>query len=136
MQNIEQIPPELTLKLRQKELYPNLDLEKVKLSEDDNGIHLGLFHENRLITVVSLFITGKSLQFRKLATDSRYQKQGFGTQMIKYIINFAREEQLNKIWCNARESAEGFYSKLGFKATDEKFIKNGIPYLIMEMELD
>ena len=56
--------------------------------------------------------------------------------MIKYIINFAREEQLNKIWCNARESAEGFYSKLGFKATDEKFIKNGIPYLIMEMELD
>ncbi len=55
MNDIEHITQELTWKLRQKELYPDLPIEAIKLVEDDLGTHLGLFYQNRLATVVSLF---------------------------------------------------------------------------------
>lgn len=135
-QNIEQITQELTWKLRQKELYPDLPIEAIKLPEDDLGVHLGLFYENRLVTVVSLFENNNQLQFRKLATDSRYQNKGLGSKMINYVLDYAKERNLEKVWCNARSTATGFYLKLGFVYTGSKFSKNGIDYVIMEKTLD
>ena len=136
MSSIEQITQELTWKIRQKELNPELPLSEIKLEEDDSGIHLGLFHDNKLITVVSLFEYGDELQFRKFATDSNYQRMGFGKQMLAYILEYAREKQFKKVWCNARSSASKFYQIFGFKETDKTFSKNGIEYMIMELKLE
>jgi predicted GNAT family N-acyltransferase len=129
---IEQIRQELTWAIRQKELNPELPLNEIKLPEDDLGIHLGLFHDNKLITVVSLFQRGDDLQFRKFATLSNYQKQGFGRQMMQYIMEFAIQFNCKRVWCNARVSAITFYQKYGMQTTNETFSKNGIDYVIME----
>ena len=136
MHSIEQITQELTWRIRQKELNPELPLSEIKLEEDDSGIHLGLFHDNKLITVVSLFEYGYELQFRKFATDSNYQRMGFGKQMLAYILEYAREKRFKKVWCNARSSASKFYQIFGFKETDKTFSKNGIDYIIMELKLE
>ena len=136
MSSIEQITQELTWKIRQKELNPELPISEIKLEEDDSGIHLGLFHDNKLITVVSLFEYAYELQFRKFATDSNYQRMGFGKQMLAYILEYAREKQFKKVWCNARSSASKFYQIFGFKETDKTFSKNGIEYMIMELKLE
>jgi len=135
LHSIEQITQELTWKIRQKELNPELPLSEIKLKEDDSGIHLGLFHDNKLITVVSLFEYGDELQFRKFATDSQYQRMGFGKQMLAYVLDYAKEKQFKKVWCNARSSASKFYQIFGFLETDETFSKNGIDYVIMELKL-
>jgi GNAT superfamily N-acetyltransferase len=129
---IEQIRQELTWAIRQKELNPELALSGIKLPEDDSGMHLGLFHDNKLITVVSLFQRGYDLQFRKFATLLTYQKQGFGKQMMQYIIDFAIQFNCKRVWCNARVSAVPFYQKFGMQITDETFSKNEIDYVIME----
>lgn len=134
MHSIEQITQELTWAIRQKELNPELPLSAIKLPEDDLGMHLGLFHQNKLITVVSLFEYGKELQFRKFATDSNYQRMGFGKQMMNYILAYADENQFTKVWCNARTSASNFYKLFGFIETPETFSKNGIDYVIMKRE--
>ena len=136
MYPIEQITQQHTWKIRQKELNPELPLSEIKLEEDDSGIHLGLFHDNKLITVVSLFEYGDELQFRKFATDSNYQRMGFGKQMLAYILEYAREKQFKKVWCNARSSASKFYQIFGFQETDKTFSKNGIEYMIMELKLE
>ena len=41
-----------------------------------------------------------------------------------------------KIWCNARVSAAGFYSKFGFIQTNQRSVSNGIDFVIMELQLD
>jgi ribosomal protein S18 acetylase RimI-like enzyme len=134
--SIEQITPILTLKIRQAELYPNLTLKEVQLDEDEEGLHFGYFHENKLISVVSCFEKDdKSMQFRKFATLKEYQHKGFGTALLKYVLAFAEEQKTKRIWCNARTTAIGFYQKLGLKETDIKFYKDGNDYVIMEKEL-
>lgn len=136
MYSIEQITQELTWAIRQKELNPELPLSAIKLPEDDLGIHLGLFHENKLITVVSLFKYGEDLQFRKFATDSNYQRLGFGKQMLAYVLEYAKEKEFKKVWCNARTSASQFYQIFGFLETNKTCSKNGIDYVIMELKIN
>ena len=130
--HIEQITQELTWPIRQAELNPELPISAIKLDEDDLGTHLGLFHNNQLITVISLFLYGSELQFRKFATSKAYQSKGFGSQMMTYILDYAAQQQIKKVWCNARSTATHFYEKFGFLATPETFTKNNICYIIME----
>lgn len=134
--SIEQIPPAATLRLRQAELYPDLPFEELILPEDEKGIHFGLFHQDRLISVVSCFLKTDEMQFRKFATQKTFQHQGFGSELLRYIIRFAETENKKKIWCNARSSATNFYKKFGMIETDEKFSKDDIDYIIMEKELN
>jgi predicted GNAT family N-acyltransferase len=136
MTQIEQIRHELTWSLRQKELYPGLPIHEMKLNEDLEGIHFGLFQDNQLISVVSVFDKDNSLQFRKFATSKEYQHKGYGTALLNYIIAYAIQEKKSSIWCNARVSATGFYKKFGFTETDEKFNRSGINYIIMKKELN
>ncbi len=135
MSHIEQIPPYLTWKIRHKVMYPDLSFDKVILPDDDDGIHLGLFDENVLISVVSLFRTDDSMRFRKFATLSEYQHKGYGSEILRYLIEYARGAGCSHIWCNARKSASGFYSKFGFIETGETSHANGHDYVIMERAL-
>ena len=135
MNHIEQIPPYLIWKIRHKVMYPELDFEKVILSNDDDGIHLGLFDNKTLISVVSLFRIGSSMQFRKFATLSEYQHKGYGSEILNYLLEYSKNEGCDYIWCNARKSASEFYSKFGFIETGKTSSANGHDYVIMEKDL-
>ena len=135
--SIEQIPPAATLRVRQAELYPKLLLKKLQLEEDEDGIHFGLFYQNKLTSVVSCFDRGNGvIQFRKFATLKEFQHQGFGSALLTYIFAYAEEQKSHKIWCNARSTATNFYKKFGMVETDQKFSKDDIDYIILEKELN
>lgn len=132
MSHIEQIAPELTWRIRRQVLYPDLEFGKAILDNDDEGMHLGLFDQNKLISVVSLFRHDSNMQFRKFATLAEYQRQGYGTELLKYLIGIAESEFCTRIWCNARKNASGFYTKFGFTETGTTYQKNGHDFVIME----
>jgi GNAT superfamily N-acetyltransferase len=129
---IEQIRPELTWQLRRDILYPALTKREMEMEEDVDGIHFGLFTENKLAGVVSLFQNGTAFQFRKLAVDSSFQHKGLGTLLVNYITQYAEENGGTLIWCNARVDAVAFYLKLGFAQTGRFFTKKEIDYEVME----
>jgi GNAT superfamily N-acetyltransferase len=132
MIHIEQIRTELTWRLRQRVLYPAEKLYQMEMEEDNNGYHFGAFNDNALVAVVSLFQNGSDFQFRKFAVDESLQGKGVGSQLIKYMEDFAMAEGPKRIWCNARLSAIGFYLKFGFARTGTFFSKNGFDYEVME----
>jgi len=129
---ILEITPGETLDIRHKVMWPDRPLDYVRLPNDDKGKHFGLFIEGKMISVISLFITDKEAQFRKFATLNDYQGKGFGTMLLKEIIDIAQQEKLHKIWCNARIDKSSYYVKFGLTLTDQKFMKGGIEYVIME----
>ena len=136
MPHIEQIPLELARRIRLTAMYPGQKREVAELADDAEGIHFGLFHQNKLMSVVSWFKRNENeAQFRKLATLEEFRNQGYGTLLMQYIIKFSKGENIRDLWCNARVSAEGFYNKLGFKEKNQAFAKNGIDYVIMTVKL-
>ena len=132
MAHIEQIPPYLTWRIRHQVMYPELDFEQVILPDDDDGVHLGLFDENTLISVVSLFKKGSSMQFRKFATLVEHQNKGYASELLRYLTEYSKNDTCNHIWCNARRNASAFYAKFGFLETGQTSSANGHEYVIME----
>jgi predicted GNAT family N-acyltransferase len=131
---IVEIVPSETWHLRHTVMWPDRDIDYVKLPEDDHGIHYGLFQNDQLLSVVSLFLEkgGTEAQFRKFATATDRQGKGHGTTVLKHLISEARQKGIKKLWCNARVDKSGYYQRFGLETTRQVFCKGGIDYVIME----
>ncbi|MFT5914840.1 MAG: putative GNAT family N-acyltransferase [Flammeovirgaceae bacterium] len=129
------IEVEQTWELRQRVMWPNEPIEYVKLPEDTNGIHFGLFVGKKLVSVVSVFIDGNSAQFRKFATDISKQGKGYGSKLLNHLFVAIQPEKFDRIWCNARIEKADFYEQFGMKKTNQVFIKRGIEFVVMERVL-
>ncbi|TLX78126.1 GNAT family N-acetyltransferase [Labilibacter sediminis] len=133
--SIEEIAAEETLGIRRDVMWPGKPLEYVKLQDDSEGLHFGLKLNGELVTVVSLFVKNEEAQFRKLATISAHQGNGYASLMLDHIITLSQNKGVTKLWCNARVNKTGFYHKIGMYETDQKFSKGGIDYVIMEKNI-
>ena len=132
---IVEITAEETLTIRNKVMWPNKSIDYVRIPNDDKGRHFGLVINDKMISVISLFVENKEAQFRKFATLTDYQGKGFGTLLLKEIINIAEHNNLNRLWCNARIDKSKYYTNFGMNLTDKKFVKGGVEYVIMEKNL-
>jgi len=129
---VEQIFPSLTWRIRHLAMYPDQPLDFVKLENDFEGIHFGLYKDHVLTGVVSLFIDGEIGQFRKLGILPTAQHQGLGKQLMAYLIDFCKVQKLSKLWCNARVNAKDFYAQLGFQETNQTYTAAGYDFVLME----
>jgi predicted GNAT family N-acyltransferase len=131
-ETIKEITAVDTYHLRHTVMWPNMPLDYVILPNDAQGIHFGLFKNDILIAVVSLFIENNKAQFRKLATATSEQGKGYGSQLLSHLIAYTKNKGVNKIWCNARADKKEFYLKFGFEFTNKVFRKKEIDYVVME----
>jgi predicted GNAT family N-acyltransferase len=132
MLEIKQIQPSDTWEIRHRVMWADKSIEYVKLSEDENGLHFGLFKEADLISIISLFIEHDSAQFRKFATEISEQGKGYGGQLLGYLIEEAKQRNVKKLWCNARLTATGLYQKFDFQIVSEAWLKDEVEYVKME----
>ncbi|MBF4517916.1 GNAT family N-acetyltransferase [Flavobacterium sp. ANB] len=132
---IAAIQPSETWQIRHEVMWPDQPFGFVQLAEDDLGLHFGVFIDEKLVSIVSCFITDKELQFRKLATLEKFQGQGIASKLLEYVFDLAKEKGLKKIWCNARTNKKLFYEKFGMHDTNKTFTKAGQEFTIMEISL-
>ena len=129
---IKAISPQETWPIRHKVMWPNESFEYIKLPTDESGFHFGLWVNEALVSVISLFIEKDIGQFRKFATLVEAQGKGYGSQLLHHLMEMAKEKKVKRIWCNARVTKTAYYAKFGMEVTKKKFIKNGIEYVVME----
>lgn len=132
---IKQIKPSETWQIRHEVMWPDQSFEFVQLEEDELGLHFGVFEKDKLVSIVSCFISDDEMQFRKLATLPEYQGLGIASELLKHIFDLAQKKSLKRIWCNARSNKKSFYEKLGMKDTFQIFNKEGQEFTIMEIYL-
>lgn len=132
---VEQIFPSLTWRIRHIVMYPDRPYDFIKLENDFDGIHFGIYKDHELAGVVSLFMEGQTGQFRKLAVLKELQGNGLGSQLLAYLIDFCKVQNLTKLWCNARVNAKEFYCKFGFIESGEIYQHAGLDFVKMELNL-
>ncbi|PUZ30406.1 1-(5-phosphoribosyl)-5-[(5-phosphoribosylamino)methylideneamino] imidazole-4-carboxamide isomerase [Chitinophaga costaii] len=125
-----------TLPLRRDVLYPHKDLHEVLVENDGRGLHYGVFEANRLVAVGSLFINGASAQFRKLATAPDKQGKGYGKLLLRHMARVAQAQGVTLLWCHARNTAQSFYTPLGFVQAGDYFEREHLIFCRMELPLD
>lgn len=117
-------------------MWANKPLDFVMLPNDSDGFHYGLFKNQQLVSVISMFVNNNSGQFRKFATDKTQQGNGYGTQLLTFLIEEAKNIGLQELTCDARVSAVTFYERFGMKTCSEIFQKSGKDYVKMIVKID
>lgn len=131
------------LPIRHQVLWPDKPLEFCKVEGDVDARHFAIELEQKLISVASIYFSQymneniKKARLRKFATLPDYQNKGFGSQLIKHILNVLERENVSTLWLDARQSAISFYKQFGFSNEDnrEVFFKSNIPYVKMEKKI-
>lgn len=129
---ISEAPYNEVLVIRQQVMYPDKDTEYVKLSDDNMGLHIGVYENDVLVSVMSVFLHGREVQFRKLATLQQEQGKGYASALMQWLIDYANDMKFDRLWCNARANATDFYKKFGYVETDERFSRDVYDYVIVE----
>lgn len=133
--DIRKISWQDTIPLRHSVLWPNRSPEFCKLDDDADGLHFGAYVNDLLVCVASVYTDNNNARLRKFATDERFQNQGVGSTMLQHIIEYLENAKVASFWCDARESALGFYERFGMVKNGERFYKSEVPYFKMEVPL-
>jgi GNAT superfamily N-acetyltransferase len=137
--SIIKLPAEAVLPIRHQVMYAGYPVALARVEGDENANHWGLHADGKLVSVISLFESsryGGSLQFRKFATLEDCQGKGYGSRLMKAVIEYAKSKQYARIWCNARLSALSWYQRFGFEQEGDAWQKNGIDYIIISKLID
>ena len=119
-----------TYTVRQEVLRKGKPIETCCFNGDNDSTttHFGLFEDENIIGVVSVYKTNSLLftdeiqyQIRGMAVLENFQNKGYGEQLLKAAEKFCWKEKANLIWFNAREKAVSFYSKLKYKIVGNSF---------------
>jgi len=137
LNSVKKIRVAQTYTIRKEILRKNIDLPyKFSGDLDDGTFHLGAFKADTIVGVVSFMksdlnkLKGTQYQLRGMATSIEVRKEGFGNLLLKEAFEFLKQNQIDIVWCNAREEAVGFYQKNGFKILGDQFNieKEGVHY--------
>jgi GNAT superfamily N-acetyltransferase len=119
-----------TWPLRLAVLRPGRPLPAAQFAGDElpSTKHFGAFQGSALVGITSLFLADmpenpglSALQLRGMATAPEVRGAGFGRALVAACLACGRESGMKLIWCNARTSAVGFYSKLSWEIAGAEF---------------
>ena len=96
--------------------------------ERNIGLYGG-FDGDKIVTCAILDRKSKDLfRMKQMAVSAEYQKQGIGSQMLKYLESQVLAEGGNMIHLHARKTALNFYKKNNYEVTSDVFEEVGIPH--------
>jgi predicted GNAT family N-acyltransferase len=138
------IPFELTLGLRSKILRNGLPAEQCVFPTDqvEGAFHLAFYADEEIACIASFFPNNYKdnkvvgYQLRGMASDNIFAGKGYGSELVKFAIEYIKNTNAQYIWCNARSSAIDFYKKLGFNLVSDEFEIAGVgPHYEMILNL-
>jgi len=143
---VEEVPAEATHDLRWRVLRNRRPGPPVVFPEDarPGGFHLAVCLEGAVVAVASFspeptpYRPGRdAVHLRGMAVDPPFQRHGLGRMLVASVVERLHRDGVGVLWCNARDSAAGFYARLGFETVGEGFVlpESGMAHHVMLRDL-
>ncbi|MBL4810044.1 MAG: GNAT family N-acetyltransferase [Phycisphaerales bacterium] len=143
---IVEITAEQTREVRRAVLRPHQDASELVYPGDDDreSFHLGVVMKEEdgetIVAILSMYHAAREgeasgWRIRGMASVAKVRSMGYGRELVEMARERAWGIDRAEIWCNARESAFGFYEKLGFVVVGDLFEIEGIgTHAVMVLE--
>lgn len=127
---VRRVPVALVRPLRHRVLRPGRPEESVHTDRDDapDTVHLAAFSGDDVIGVVTMFPEPfpddprTAERFRWMAVDEARRGSGAGQALMRHAASLAREGGFELIWAHGRDTALGFYERLGFRVVGDGYV--------------
>jgi GNAT superfamily N-acetyltransferase len=144
---VEDVPAEATHDLRRRVLRGSRPDAVVVFPEDRRAgaFHLAVRDRGDAIRAVASFSPEPTpyrpertaVRLRGMAVDWPFQHHGLGRLLVTTVVDRLRAVEVDVLWCNARDSAGGFYARFGFEVVGDGFVlpESGIAHHVMVLDL-
>lgn len=113
-----------------------LSFSPEELAAEKEDILIGAFDDDEMLACCMLTKADNNcLRLRQMAVQNNQQGKGIGASMLSFAELISRDKGYKKLIMHARETAVGFYEKLGYKVVGDKFTEVTIPHFEMEKKL-
>ena len=113
-----------------------LTFDQADLDKEKEDILIGFFEEEALEGCCILTPESKiNIRLRQMAVHDGLQGKGIGRVILNFAENVARDRGYKILSMHARQSAVGFYQKLGYQIRGEEFEEVTIPHYEMQKQL-
>lgn len=126
------------VKLRDEVLRKPLGLSfsPEELASEKNDILIAAFDDYKMLGCCLLTrVDRNTVRLRQMAVSSKLQRTGIGASLMNFAESISRDKGYQKLTMHAREVATGFYERLGYKISGDRFTEVGIPHFKMEKRL-
>ncbi|WP_315818262.1 GNAT family N-acetyltransferase [Paraflavitalea speifideaquila] len=107
-----------------------------ELEKEKAEILIGAFEEEKMLGCCMLITQDPAtVRLRQMAVLNNVQGKGIGKALMQFAENIARDMGYRKMTMHARQTAIGFYEKLGYNVSGDQFEEVSIPHYIMEKAL-
>jgi len=114
----------------------NLKWSKKDLLNENQQNHFALKNQSEIVGSFCLKkIDCSTIRLRQMAIEKKWQRQGYGSSILKFTEKFAIKNKYKKIIIIARLSALDFYKKNFFKTSGNIFIDVTVNSIKMYKEL-
>ena len=113
-----------------------LSLYDEDLEREQAFRHFGAYEGDRLVgCLIAVPLEGGVFQLKQMAIDTSLQGRGLGRQLMVGVESRLGKAGARELRLHARESAIGFYERLGFAKEGRRFEEIGIPHFLMRKSL-
>ena len=126
------------LNLRKRILRDPLNIQwtEEEMSWEEKERHFGCAVKGRTVACLVIRSLGNGVvKLRQMAVAMDFQGAGWGRHLIRGVEQTLREELISIIEVHARDTALGFYEKLGFTREGETFLEVNIPHWKMSKRI-
>lgn len=103
-----------------------------ELEKEKGEILIAAFEEEKILGCCMLVTEDPAtVRLRQMAVLNNLQGKGIGKALMQFAENIARDRGFRKITMHARQTAVGFYEKLGYQISGDQFEEVSIPHYIM-----
>lgn len=92
---------------------------------DKSSIHFLVTIQNKPIACARLKNDG---QIGRMAVLTEYRHQGYGSKLLKFILDIAEKKKIEPLYLHAQVGAIPFYEKMGFVSHGDVFYEANIPH--------
>ena len=126
---------QLACRLREEVLREPLGrtLTPEDLAGEEGQRHFGLFDSGGDLAacVVAVPVSATEARIRQMAVTPALQGKGLGRRLMDRVEKDLRGCGIRTLVLNARESAVGFYEKLGYSVVGDAFLHLAVPHFRM-----
>lgn len=136
MMKITELSIDDCIDLRHEVLWPDLPRDESRVPGDETARHFGIIRDGIVVSCLSVFRDDKEpVQIRKFATKQAQQGQGLGTPLLTEVLRRLQEDGVHRVFLDARQTAVPFYVRSGFITEGAPFIRKGLTFIRMTIQL-
>jgi predicted GNAT family N-acyltransferase len=117
-------PIRLTVFVNEQQVPEELELD----ADDAMAWHAVVLDHGKAIATGRLLRNGK---IGRLAVLKEYRGLGLGSELLKTLVSYGRQEEIKQFFLHAQTTAIGFYERHGFNAIGLPFEEAGIDHVKM-----